>query len=299
MAPLSTRRFQKQDLICVGQDDNHLLLAPEYGGRLVRWVRDGEDILYWPEPADWSRPAKIRGGNPLLFPFIGRHFAEGQAGHWRDASGTIHALPQHGFARDLPFMVADSGDDRIAMVLESSDSTRAGYPYAFRFEARYRLADGGLEVALRIENTGGTRLPYYAGHHFYFRLPAAQRSASRLLLPAAARMRQAPDGRLTGAETGEPTYALDDNRLQDTFHVLNGAGPVTLAMPGRTLSIELDVPGSIPWHAVTTWSESDDADFYCVEPWLGLPDAIHHGQGLRWLEPGQQETAICRLRVVD
>ena len=73
--------------------------------------------------------------------------------------------------------------------------------------------------------------------------------------------------------------------------------PVTLAMPDRTLEIDLDVPGSSAWHAVTTWSERDDSDFYCVEPWLGLPDAIHNGQGLRWLEPGQEETAICRLRV--
>lgn len=297
MASRQFQRFQDQDLVRIGHDENYLLLAPQHGGRLVRWVLRGEDILYWPDQADWSRPAKIRGGNPLLFPFIGRHFVDGEPGHWRDAEGTVHALPQHGFARDLPFTVAGTGDDSIAMVLEPSDSTWAGYPHAFRFEARYRLLDSGLEVALCTGNTGGTRLPYYAGHHFYFRLPAAQRRESRLSLPETTRMRQEPDGRLTAAAKGEPAYALDDDRLQDTFHVLQGPGPVALAMPDRTLSIDLDVPGSIAWHAVTTWSESADSDFYCVEPWLGLPDAIHHGQGLRWLAPGEQEIAICRLRV--
>ncbi|CAG2128365.1 hypothetical protein LMG31506_00466 [Cupriavidus yeoncheonensis] len=297
MASLHIQRFQDQDLVRIGHDENYLLLAPRHGGRLVRWVLHGEDILYWPDQADWSRPAKIRGGNPLLFPFIGRHFADGQVGHWRDADGTVHALPQHGFARDLPFAVANNVDDSIAMVLEASDTTRTGYPHAFRFEAHYRLIDRGLEVALRTENTGSTRLPYYAGHHFYFRLPAAQRRKSRLLLPATARVRQELDGRLTTALLGDPAYALDDERLQDTFHVLQGAGPVTLTMPDRTLAIDLDMPGGIAWHAVTTWSESEDYDFYCVEPWLGLPDAIHNGQGLRWLEPGLQETAFCRLRV--
>ncbi|KAI3598567.1 Galactose mutarotase [Cupriavidus necator H850] len=37
---------------------------------------------------------------------------------------------------------------------------------------------------------------------------------------------------------------------------------------------------------MTTWSESATSDFYCVEPWVGLPDAIHHGQGLRWINQG-------------
>jgi aldose 1-epimerase len=299
MAPRQIQRFQDQDLVRIGHDENYLLLAPHHGGRLVRWVLRGKDILYWPGQADWSRPAKIRGGNPLLFPFIGRHFMDGQPGHWRDADGAIHALPQHGFARDLPFTVASDGDgdDSIAMALEASDSTWSGYPHAFRFEARYRLLDCGLEVDLCTENTGSTRLRYYAGHHFYFGLPAAQRRDCRLSLPQTTCLRQESDGRLTTPATGAPTYALDDDRLQDTFHVLQGSGCVTLAMPDGTLSIDLDVPGSIPWHAVTTWSESKDSDFYCVEPWLGLPDAIHNGHGLRWVEPGQQETAICRLRV--
>lgn len=298
MASQSIQRFQNQDLIRVGNDDNYLLVAPQYGGRLVRWVRNGEEILYWPDAADWSRPAKIRGGNPLLFPFIGRHFADGEAGRWRDGNGTIHTLPQHGFARDLPFAVAAGGDDKIVLSLESSGSTWAGYPYPFRFQAGYDLLEDGVEVALRTENTGSEPLPYYAGHHFYFSLPAAHRSDTRLLLPETARVRQEPDGRLTNTEPGEPAYVLDDGRLQDTFHVLRGGGSVTLAMPGRTLAIDLDVPGSVAWHTVTTWSESEAADFYCVEPWLGLPDAIHHGRGLRWLAPGEHETAVCRLRVV-
>ncbi|MCZ3115028.1 hypothetical protein NYZ21_21560, partial [Acinetobacter baumannii] len=84
-----------------------LLLAPWAGGRLVRWIHRGTDMLFWPDHADWSRPAKVRGGNPLLFPFIGRHFVDGEPGKWRDGNGVVRAMPQHGFARDLPFEIAD------------------------------------------------------------------------------------------------------------------------------------------------------------------------------------------------
>jgi len=312
-SPLPTAvSFQGQTLARVGDDTSFLLLAPAHGGRLVRWVHRGEDILYWPDAADWTRPGKIRGGNPLLFPFIGRHFADGEAGRWRDAAGSVHALPQHGFARDLPFAVdaAEDGEGgpSIAMSLHASDETRAGYPFDFAFTAGYRLLPDGLEATLRIRNTGTAPLPHYAGHHFYFALPASVRAGAKLAMPPAARQRQRPDGTLVPAEPGAACYRLDDARLQDTFHVLRPAdghaGTAVLAIPphaaaprGRRLAIELDAGGSAAWHAVTTWSEHDQADYYCVEPWLGLPDAIGHGNGLRWLAPGDEDYAVCRLKV--
>ncbi|MCO4888736.1 aldose epimerase [Cupriavidus sp. WGtm5] len=298
MHNLPTEDFQGQPLVRIGQADSYLLLAPQYGARLVRWVHRGQDLLYWPDAADWSRPAKVRGGNPLLFPFIGRHFVEGNAGQWRDAGGMVHPLAQHGFARDLPFEVsAIDPQAAITMTLRDSEATRAGYPFAFAFDVAYTLLPDGLEVALRTTNTGTQRLPCYPGHHFYFTLPHAQRAKASLALPGTERRRQLPDGSPGPAESGESTYQLDNPRLQDTFHVFRGSPSAQLAMPGRRIGFELDLPGSTPWHAVTTWSETETSDFYCVEPWVGLPDAIHHGHGLRWIEPGQAESAVCQLRV--
>jgi len=298
MTTTTVLQYQGQDLLRIGSAGCYLLLAPDHGGRLVRWVHQGQDILFWPEDADWSRVAKVRGGNPLLFPFIGRHFVDGEAGKWRDRDGTVHALPQHGFARDLPFEVVEVSDSAVSLLLTSSNATRSGYPYSFDFTVTYRLVSGGLEATLATRNTGDRPLPYYAGHHFYFALPHALRAASHVSMPPSARVRQNGDGSLTGAEPGDSSYAIEDPRLQDTFHVLRAAGPVRLAMPSRTIEIALDDAGSVPWHAVTTWTERDDSDFYCVEPWLGLPNAIAHGQGLRWLDAGAEERATCRLLVM-
>ncbi|MDW3684396.1 aldose epimerase [Cupriavidus sp. CV2] len=311
MPPFNSMHFQGQELIRVGDDSSFLLLAPQFGARLVRWVHRGEDILYWPENADWSQLARVRGGNPILFPFIARHFVDGVPGAWKDASGTVRALPVHGFARDLPFAVTQFEAGRsLTMTLQASDATRAAYPFKFLFEVTYRLLDDGIEATLRTRNAGAQPLPYYAGHHFYFLLPHQARAASTLAMPAAELIRQRPDGSLDSNGKGADTYWLDDPHLQDTFHVLRPrlAGPpaCTLAIPpnaaaphGRKLMIDLDPPGNTPWFAVTTWSEHVDADYYCVEPWLGLPNAIHHGTGLRWLAPGQEEAAVCRLRVAQ
>ncbi|WP_144108674.1 aldose epimerase [Paraburkholderia sp. BCC1886] len=291
------------DILEIAQDNSVLRFAPQTGGRLLSWTIDGEEVIHWPEHADWSQPARIRGGNPLLFPFLGRHRVDGKIGYWRDAAGTVRELPMHGFARDLPFEAhADVEGAGLRMVLTDSEATRGGYPFGFRFEATYRLVDTHtLEVSLSTTNTGDTRLPYYAGHHFYFTLPHTQRASTTLDLPPTERRFQQADGSISAAEPGEPRYTLDEARILDRFHCLVGEPdqPVRLSVPAlnRLISIDLQRPGSLPWYAVTTWTEAPESDFYCVEPWLGLPDAIHNGMGLRWVEPGQSETATLRISV--
>ncbi len=292
------------DILELNSGASTLRFAPWAGARLLSWHVGGEPVIRWPENANWDQPARVRGGNPLLFPFLGRHFVDGQIGRWRDAQGVVRELPMHGFARDLPFVAQVDPDGRdVRLTLTDSPATRAGYPFAFRFETLYRLADDhALDVTLTATNTGDTPLPWYAGHHFYFELPHAQRAQSTLEMPPAQRRHQLPDGAISAPEPGQTQYRLDDAGIIDRFHVLEPtppATPVRLVTPGlkRAVTIDLNRPDSLPWYAVTTWTEAADSDFYCVEPWLGLPDAIHNGLGLRWLAPGASESATLRLRV--
>ncbi|MGN6669200.1 MAG: aldose epimerase [Trinickia sp.] len=294
-----------QALVDIAHGSSRLQLAPQWGGRLLSWRIGGEPVIFWPERADWSNVARVRGGNPLLFPFLGRHRVDGRLGEWRDAQGFVRALPMHGFARDLPFSHAlDADGHGVRMTLTDTEETRAHYPFAFRFEAAYRLVDTRtLEVSLSTTNLGDTPLPYYAGHHFYFALPHTLRSETMLALPATVRRRQLEDGSISAPETGAASYTLADPLIHDRFHCLQGmpTAPVRIDSPSlrRRIEIDLDRQGSVPWYAVTTWTETDTSDFYCVEPWLGLPDAIHNGLGLRWLEPGRTETASLAIRVSD
>jgi galactose mutarotase-like enzyme len=293
----------EQAFVHIAHGAARLQLAPQLGGRLLSWRIGDETIIYWPERADWSNVARVRGGNPLLFPFLGRHRVDGRLGEWRDQGGVVRALPMHGFARDLPFLhEIDADEHGVRMTLTDTEATRTQYPFAFRFEAAYRLAGPQtLDVTLTTSNRGDAPLPYYAGHHFYFALPHTARGQTTLALPPTERRRQREDGSITEPEQGAPRYTLDDPLIHDRFHCLTSvpAQPARLECPalGRRIDIELDRPGSVPWYAVTTWTEADTSDFYCVEPWLGLPDAIHNGLGLRWLAPGATETASLRIVV--
>lgn len=295
--------FQQHDIVELADGDSLLRLAPQFGGRLLSWTIGAEPVVYWPDEADWSQLARVRGGNPLLFPFLGRHRVEGRIGEWRDSAGVVRALPMHGFARDLPFSPTLDIDGRgVRLTLTDNEDTRKQYPFGFRFEAEYRFVDSRtLDVTLATANTGDAPLPYYAGHHFYFAVPHTLRGETTLELPPTVRHRQLEDGSISAPEPGEPRYTLDEARIHDRFHCLQGvpSQPVrlTCAPLGKRIEIDLNRPGSVPWYAVTSWTETDRSDFYCVEPWLGLPDAIHNGLGLRWLPPGEREEATLRIAV--
>jgi galactose mutarotase-like enzyme len=287
------------DIIHLNDTHASIALAPSAGGLLMQWTVDGKDIIHWPRDPDWTPPHRIRGGDPLLFPFIARHYVDGRLGFWKDAAGVVRAMPMHGFARDLPFghRVDDDGLG-VVLTLQDSAATHAMYPFGFVFAVHYRLSGATLEVRLVTTNTGAAPMPYYPGHHFYFDLPARHRGDTMLHLPANTVQQARPHGGVTEPVPGAAAYSLADPQLLDRFHVLHEPGLVHLDMPWRGARVTLDLSETAcPWYAVTTWTEGPDSDFYCVEPWLGLPDAIHHGQGLRWLQPGQTEEALCRLSV--
>eukprot|EP00741_Cyanophora_paradoxa_P012129 tig00020601_g11717.t1 len=275
----------------------------EHGARLLSWTVGEHPVIHWPADANWSAVAKVRGGNPVLFPFIARHMLDGVQGKWKDEAGKVYDLPVHGFARESRFEV-------------DSAATAAGYPFSFQFDVVYRLAsEAELEVSFEASNTGSQPMPYYAGHHFYFAVKSAERGNWTLQLPFDHSGRQNADGSVSFGALAEKdrrtTFA--DPAINDRYHLndpksakegLVEGAKVTFenaALKRRIIVANGPIAGSplrhtAPWYAVTTWTEKPESDFYCVEPWLGLPNAIHHGHGLRRLAPGASEAAVCHIR---
>ncbi|MEM6821464.1 MAG: aldose epimerase [Verrucomicrobiota bacterium] len=287
--------FQDKAVWLIENGDSKAWVAPQYGGRLLRWTLGDHEIIRWPADADWSKPAKVRGGNPLLFPFIARHMVDGKQGFWKDGD-TIREMPMHGFARDSDFEILDiTADHRILMRLANTEATRNYYPFDFYFDVEIALQPRGLCVLFRTTNRDKRPLPYYAGHHFYFNIPHNERDKWTLEIPCNQIGHQNPDGSITFHPTTTIKTALDDAELIDRFHIMDDPSPVFLTHESGKPRFRfiLDNPETLHWGAVTTWTQDPNSDFYCVEPWLGLPNAIHHEHGLRYLDPGKSEEAMC------
>ena len=87
-----TRGIPGGDPLVVRVGQSTFLALPEKGARLMNWnltLADGSvrDVIYWPELKSLDDFPRIRGGNPLLFPFCGRTFDGGEQGFWRAADG--------------------------------------------------------------------------------------------------------------------------------------------------------------------------------------------------------------------
>jgi len=276
------------------------LISPAHGARLLAWNVPGWDIIHWPANAEWDRVPKVRGGDLVLFPFIARTYANGRIGSWIDESGVQRPAPMHGFAKDSPFRVVETSADSVTLRLDANETTTACYPFPFRLEVTYQIEPDALLTSFRVTNRGDHPLPWSAGHHYYFHIPAADRPSWELSLPCEKWGRQNfADGSISFDAAAWQSASLANPDWTDRFHSNPDLASVVLsnAAAGKTISFENPANQSADWPCVTTWTEKPDSDFFCVEPWSAFPDAIHNGLGLRSLMAGSTDEISCRIRI--
>jgi galactose mutarotase-like enzyme len=278
---------------------SEFLIAPGLGFRLMQWdlstVNGRREILYWPTEPDGTPFHKIRGGNPLLFPFCGRSFDRGLEDHWRSPDGHRLPMPRHGFARDGAFEVVSRTDTSIRARLIPSEAAREAYPFAYSFTVEYSFEELAFTVRMKLQNEGSEAIPWSAGHHFYFKLPwhaAARRKDYRLNMEARKCAYHGPDGKLVMEKDRESCHDLSDTALLDRIHWQLRHNRISFGPKGGEEDVHLVIgedPVPPKGCALVTWSESPDAPYYCVEPWMGPPNAPEHGKGLNWVGPGEMD----------
>ena len=281
--------------------------CPTRGARLMRWWMDlpsgRRDVIHWPAGADFAQLATVRGGNPILFPFMGRTYADGEKFAWKDAEGVRRPMPHHGFARDGAFRVVEAGPRHLVAELEPDARAREAYPFDYVFRVRYDVAELRLRCAFELENRGATRLPWCPGHHFYFTLPwhkGLHRRDYRLHVPARKHWRHAADGKLVpyAEMKGVVEADFDDPRLLDCLFTSLKSSEVRFGPRSGEEDVVVRIgeePIPDEWATLVTWTESPESPFFCVEPWMGAPNSPTHGKGLRWVEPGATESWMCEV----
>jgi galactose mutarotase-like enzyme len=275
------------------------LARPELGARLMNWnlrMADGSvrDVIHWPEQADPENFAKVRGGNPILFPFAARTYHKGQLGLWKDPQGTVRPMPQHGFARGAHFTLLDAADDGFTAQLQPDAAAHEAYPFDYRFTVRYLFDALSFKVFLKLENLGEAPLLWSAGHHFYFALPwhdGLSRKDYRFQIPAKKCFTPGPDGSL---EPMKPVGNEGDFGQPDIsdriFTKLKGHEVIFGPKSGEEdIGIRLlkDRDTFSSWNAFVIWTESAESPFFCVEPWMGPPNSPEHKKGLHAVNGGK------------
>src|SRR5690606_30269318 len=102
-------------------------------------------------------------------------------------------------------------------------------------------------------------------------------------LPAGKTLRQSDDGSLVTGPDIPRRCSLAEPALVDTMHVELGDSSVRFGPRDRSEYVALrlgDTGKPSPDATFVTWSADPDAPYYCVEPWMGPPNAPGHGRGL-------------------
>ena len=293
-------RYEGQTLTRWRVGNSTFLALPERGARLMNWnitLADGSvrDVLFWPENADFGDIAKVRGGNPILFPFNGRSFDRGEIFFWRAADGVRRAMPMHGIARQGEFKVVQADARGFVAQFMPSEEARACYPYEYEFTVAYRFEPVGLSCELALTNLGREPLPWSAGHHFYFTLPWADgtnRGDYFIRIPAGKRLRHDPTGALVAGPPLQPEESFANPALLDTLHLGLRGNEVVFGEKSGLGNVHVRLgTDKVPQPDATfvTWTLADESPFYCVEPWMGPPNAPENKVGLHHVAPGDTQ----------
>jgi len=271
----------------VAPHGDRLHLVPERGGLVTGWRCQGvwgeREMLYF-DAERFADPGKsVRGGIPVLFPICG-----GLAGS---------PLPQHGFARDLPWQIAALADGGgVRMALADTPATLALFPHPFTLELELRPEPQALAIVARVRHTGGAGdapLPFCLGLHPYFAVPDLEQ----------VRLSGLPAQGFDQA-AGAAAVAADLLRaLPRGVDLLAGPTPwVRLELPasaespraGGGLAITLQTRS--PLDLAVVWTEPP-RPMVCLEPWTAPRGALASGERLLRLQPGASLELACRYAV--
>lgn len=250
-------------------------IARDLGCNLFSWVLDGRDVFHRPGGFP-ERGLPYAGGNPLLFPAVGRTWDRSVEPPAADAyrlagHEALLAMPIHGFldrCRIGPPQVDRSAEyvTLIYAVEVTKALARESYPWPVALRLELSLTARRVELELCVRNLSDTPAPYAFGAHPYLAISDPGRDGVSLALPASRTVELDPELLVPSGSTHAlaEAFRLDAEASYDNvFTDLSGAEAVlTDRGAGRRIAVGYD--GSITQLVIYA---PRTAPFVCVEPW--------------------------------
>ncbi len=274
------------------------LRVARLGAEARGWSVGGVELLWPGDPAIWPEIS------PILFPVVG----------WtRDGArvaGKHFDLRLHGFARRLTYEIESRSDDFVRLATRDDETTRAVYPFAFRFAVEYRLEGRALRMTLQATNSGDAPMPYACGLHPGFNWPfgGAGRAGAQVRFSAPERPEvpvMAPGG-LIGEDMreiplqGGTILPLADPQLfaRDALCFLDPASAALRFEQADGSALEMERGD---FRHMALWTRPG-APYLCLEAWTSHSDPVNFAGDLfekpsmRVLAPGESASHAALYR---
>jgi galactose mutarotase-like enzyme len=229
-------------------------IAPGRGGLVTSLSINNTEILYLDRETFNDLTKNVRGGIPLLFPNAG------------PLENGPYNLPQHGFARRMPWDITERNLNSITLQLLTNEETRGNYPFEFELKLQVEVAQNKLTHTINIRNTGDKPIPTAYGTHPYFEI--TQEEKQKLI---------------TNIRSLNPQ---EINWTEEFDKAFVNPGLIMVQMPRKAITIESD-PNIFKfvriWHQV-------GKNFICIEPWTRDNFALDHPNQSLWIKPNESVT---------
>lgn len=262
------------DEVILKDADSIATIAPNRGAIACRFDVGKTRVLFMDQETLRDPTKNVRGGVPVLFPTPGKLVDD----TWTYA-GKSGSMKQHGFARNQGWRVTERGARTAMVMLESSDETRAQFPWDFAFEMTFSVAGATLRLDHTVTNRSAEPLPFGVGFHPYFAVADAAKAKTRVTTNAKRAFDNVTKKTINLA-------GIDLTQKEVDLHLLDhGSTESSLIHPGGTVTLR----GSAEYTHWVVWTLAD-RDFVCLEPWTCPGNAINTGDRLMTLAPGASRT---------
>jgi galactose mutarotase-like enzyme len=261
-----------------------LEIVPERGGIVTRWAIQGQEILYLDQERFQYPTLSVRGGIPILFPICG-NLPNNQYTHNQKS----YTLPQHGFAREMPWQVIDQNTDSgasLTLRLTSNSATKKVYPFDFEVDFIYQLQGDHLSITQRYTNLSSEKMPFSTGLHPYFWV----KDKSQLSFDIPANILQ--DHKTLEIKPFNGTFDLRQPEIDAAFKQISRQ---SASFSDRQRNLTLNLEYSDLYGTLVFWT-LQDKDYICLEPWTAPRNALNTGEGLIHLAPQQIIETVVTIR---
>ena len=303
MAKVSEQNGFEVYTISSQDGSTHASFVPARGGAgssIIVPSKDGPRELLFLHDWFWDHSNQhIPGGWPFLFPVCARIERDGKKGDYL-YDGRVYNLPSHGFGPKKEWDVVEHANDSVTLQLKEDEETLKEYPFQFTVTLKYRVEPSRLVCEQTYHNTGGMPMPYYAGFHPYFLTPSPEVGKEETMLDYSPKRRFVYNDRLTDLvntrEVPDLPTAVTNEDINENLTQVGKDKETRLILPdGLTIHMAaegVEDPDLFPYVQLYTMPEKP---FFCIEPWMGYPNAINAVKGARWLEPGRAEHGLLCL----
>ena len=248
----------------------------------IKSVKTGKEFMWDSNPEIWG------SSSPILFPIVG-----GLRNNSFYYKGKSYSLPRHGFVRNNnKIVLSEETSDSLSFFLKYSEETLKNYPFKFEFSTKYTLHQNKIIIGTRVYNTGDEAMFFSLGAHPAFQCPLNDQEAYEDYFLEFEK------------EETASTYLLDENGqvTSDTMPVMNRSKTLNLYkgifdkdalifkdLKSRKVSLKSKKSSSVisinyegfPYLGI--WAKPN-ANFVCIEPWLGIADSSSSDQNFETKE---------------